>query len=355
AARSAVNLELDLVTGRRGSRDDLVEDDLRALTGAEAALVVNNNAAAVLLLLSALAQGKEVIVSRGELVEIGGSFRVPDIMRQSGARLVEVGTTNRTRVEDYARAVTADTAALLKVHRSNFVLTGFVEEASIAQLRELASARGLALWHDLGSGSFYRFRQPALQGHPTVGEEVHAGADVVTLSGDKLLGSVQCGIAVGKAEAIRTMAAHPLYRSLRVDKLRLALLEQDLLHYLQVQTLAEAVPSIGLLERTVEDMEPLAQDLLSSLGTAPRGAVRWEVVREHSLAGGGAAPGARLETLCLALTPAVGTAAQVADRLRSHQPPIVGRIHEERVLLDLRTILPQDVQDVAQAIRALVA
>ena len=346
-----VNLEFDIESGRRGERGGRVPQLLATLAEAEAGLAVNNNAAAVLLMLSALASGKEVIVSRGELVEIGGGFRIPDILRQSGARLVEVGTTNRTRLADYAAAVTPGTVALLKVHRSNFALTGFVEETSIRELAQFAKERGLAVWHDWGSGSLYRFSQPGLHSHTTAADEIRAGADVVTFSGDKLLGSVQAGLVVGKAAPLKAMAQHPLYRSLRVDKVRLALLEQALLRYLDMATLRRHNVTVDLLERTVAEMEPLAQALLAELG-AP-GKLRWEVVREASLAGGGAAPEARIDTLCLALTHPEAPAAALAQRLREGDPPIVGRIQDDRVLLDLRTLLDADVPDVVRQVRAL--
>jgi L-seryl-tRNA(Ser) seleniumtransferase len=347
------NLEYDLDSGQRGERGGRVPELLASLTEAEAGLVVNNNAAAVLLLLSTFAQGKEVIVSRGELVEIGGSFRVPDILRQSGARLVEVGTTNRSRLSDYAGAITPETVALLKVHRSNFALTGFVEEVSVRELAALARERGIAAWHDWGSGSLYRFRQPGLRGHSTAADEIRAGADVLTFSGDKLLGAVQAGIVVGRAPALRAMAKHPLYRSLRVDKVRLALLEQALLHYLDIGSLRAHNATVDLLERTVEEMEPLAQALLKELGAPPAGGLSWSLRREMSLTGGGAAPEARLDTLCLALAhPSTGAAA-LAAQLRHGQPPIVARVQEERVLLDFRALLAGDLADVARQVRRL--
>jgi L-seryl-tRNA(Ser) seleniumtransferase len=346
------NLEFDLAEGERGERGGRVPELLAQLSGAEAGLVVNNNAAAVLLLLSALAAGKEVIVSRGELVEIGGSFRIPDIMRQSGARLVEVGTTNRTRVADYAQAITEDTVALLKVHRSNFHMAGFVEDTSAPELARLARERGLSLWHDWGSGNFYRFAQTALRAQTTVADEVAAGADVLTLSGDKLLGTVQAGIVVGRAEPLARMRRHPLYRSLRVDKVRLVLLEQALLHYLEIPSLRRNNPTIDLLERTPEEMRAAIADVIRDLPPGG-GRLLWEVVAEYSLAGGGAAPDARLETLCLALSLRGGDAARLAALLRERTPPIVARIKEDRVLLDFRTLLPPDLPMVAAALRDL--
>jgi L-seryl-tRNA(Ser) seleniumtransferase len=348
-----LNLEYDLERGERGGRGGRVPELLAQLSGAEAGLVVNNNAAAVLLLLCALAAGREVIVSRGELVEIGGSFRIPDIMRQSGARLVEVGTTNRTRVADYANAITPDTAALLKVHRSNFTLSGFTEEAGVAELAALARERELGLWHDLGSGNFYRFEQRALRHLPTVAQEVAAGADVVTLSGDKLLGSVQAGIVVGRAEPLRRMRQHPLYRALRMDRARMALLEQSLLAYLEIGTLRERNTVIDLLERTPAEMEPLAQRLLDALRPAEGRGLVWELVREQSLAGGGAVPEVHIETLCLALRRPGADGEALAAALRAHEPPVVARLQEGRVLLDFRTLFPHDLPDVAAAITAL--
>ena len=347
------NLEYDLESGQRGERGGRVPELLARLAEAEAGLAVNNNAAAVLLLLSALASGKEVIVSRGELVEIGGSFRVPDIMRQSGVRLVEVGTTNRTRLSDYAGAITPDTVALLKVHRSNFALTGFVEDTPVRELAGLARERGIAVWHDWGSGSLYRFDQPGLRGHSTAADEIRAGADVVTFSGDKLLGAVQAGLIVGKAAALKTMAKHPLYRSLRVDKVRVALLEQALLHYLDIGTLRRHNTTVDLLERTVSEMEPMAEALLKELGPPAAAGLTWTVRKETSLTGGGAAPEARLDTLCLALSHPAEDATGLATRLRRGHPPIIARVQDNRVLLDFRTLLPADLPEVARQVREL--
>jgi L-seryl-tRNA(Ser) seleniumtransferase len=349
------NLEYDLESGQRGERGGRVPELLAQLSGAEAGLAVNNNAAAVLLMLSALAAGKEVIVSRGELVEIGGSFRVPDIMRQSGARLVEVGTTNRTRLSDYAAAITPNTAALLKVHRSNFALTGFVEETGLRELADLARERSIAVWNDWGSGSLYRFDQPGLRGQTTAADEIRAGADVLTFSGDKMLGAVQAGLVVGRAAALKTMAKHPLYRSLRVDKVRLALLEQALLHYLDIGTLRQHNPTVDLLERTVAEMEKPAQALLNELGASQTKGLVWSLQRGSSLTGGGAAPEARLETLCLALTHPEIDATALAERLRLGQPPIIARVQDGRVLIDFRTLLPQDLPEVVRQVQTLAS
>ena len=350
---SYTNLEFDLTTGKRGARGGRVPELLAQLSGAEDALVVNNNAAAVLLMLSALAAGGEVIVSRGELVEIGGAFRVPDIMRQSGVTLVEVGTTNRTRISDYEDAITENTVALLKVHRSNFAMSGFVEETSIPELAALAKSKGIAAWHDLGSGNFYRFQQPALQSIPTVDQEIRAGAEVLTLSGDKLMGSVQAGIIVGRAEPLGKMRRHPLYRSLRVDKVRMALLEQSLLHYLNIDSLRSQNLVIDCLERTVEEMEPLAQQLLALLPKKKYESLQWELVQEESLAGGGAVPEVRIPTLCLALERPGEDGAHIAEQLRANDPPVIVRVQEGRALLDFRTLFPTDFPKLAQAIQSL--
>jgi L-seryl-tRNA(Ser) seleniumtransferase len=347
------NLEFDLTAGRRGDRGGRVPELLAQLAGAESGLVVNNNAAAVLLLLSALAAGREVIVSRGELVEIGGSFRVPDIMRQSGARLVEVGTTNRTRLSDYAQAITHDTAALLKVHRSNFHMSGFVEDTTVPELAGLARERGLSVWHDWGSGNFYRFTQPALRSQTTVADEIKAGADVLTLSGDKLLGAVQAGIVVGRAEPLERMRRHPLFRSLRVDKVRLVLLERALLDYLDIASLRQNNPSIDLLERTPAELRAMIDRTLDGLQEPAGGRLTWEVVADFSLAGGGAAPDVRMETLCLALTLRGRDAEALAARLRVGEPPIIARINDGRVLLDFRTLFAADLPLVAAALREL--
>jgi L-seryl-tRNA(Ser) seleniumtransferase len=243
--------------------------------------------------------------------------------------------------------------ALLKVHRSNFTLSGFTEEAGIPELAGLAAERKLAVWHDLGSGNFYRFAQPALRHIPTVAQEVGAGADVVTLSGDKLLGSVQAGIVVGRAGPLGRMRRHPLYRSLRMDRVRLTLLEQSLLAYLEIDTLRSRNVVVDMLERTPAEMEPLARRLLELLEPVAGGGLAWELVPEQSLAGGGAVPEVRIETLCLALTRPGTDGEALAAGLRAHEPPVVARLAEGRVLLDFRTLLPVDLPDVADAIARL--
>lgn len=348
------NLEFDLSTGKRGERGGRVPQLLTRLSGAESALVVNNNAAAVLLMLTALSPGKEVIVSRGELVEIGGSFRVPDIMAQSGAKLVEVGTTNRTRVSDYAKAITPDTAGLLKVHRSNFEIKGFVEEASVEELAKLGAEKKIPVWNDLGSGNFYRFEQPALKHLFTVEQEMGFGPDVLTFSGDKLLGSVQAGIVVGAKEPLEKMRKHPLYRSLRVDKVRMALLEQSLLDYLSFSALRARNPVIDGLERTPEEMAPLAEKLVALLKEQDTGEMKWQVAKGQSLPGGGALPEVKIETLTLALTHPKISAEALSAKLRANEPPVIARISTGKVLLDFRTLQSKDLPLVAEAISKTV-
>ena len=348
AARIAVRystLEFDAATGRRGRRHDLVSETLQFLTGAEAAAVVNNCAAAVLLMLSALARGKEVIVGRGELVEIGGGFRMPDVMRLSGARMVEVGTTNRTRLEDYAAAITARTAAIMKVHASNFQLVGFTESVGLKALADLARQRGVLLLHDLGSGSLLETSNYGLSDEPTLPSAVQAGADVVAASGDKLLGGPQAGILVGRADLLKRVLKHPLARAVRVDKLTLAALAATLDLYL-----TQAVDRIPVWKMVGADREAIAERARRWRQRLGEARVASEVSEAQSAVGGGSLPGEALPTTVLALTPTGGTAAGLLSRLRQHEPPVIGRIDRERVLLDPRTVLPDEDDAVIDAV-----
>jgi L-seryl-tRNA(Ser) seleniumtransferase len=357
AAQAAANiagrystLEFDPRTGRRGRRHDLVADSLRYLTGAESAAVVNNCAAAVLLMLMALAKGKEVIVGRGELVEIGGGFRMPDVMRLSGARLVEVGTTNRTRAEDYAAAITPKTAAILKVHASNFQVVGFTESVEIDALAGVARQHHVLLLHDLGSGSLLDSAAYGLAPEPRIQESLLAGTDLLACSGDKLLGGPQAGLLLGRAEVVDRVMKHPLARAVRVDKLTLAALTATLDLYL-TQSVAE-LPIWSMLGASAEVVAARAlawQHSLMNRGIAV------EVVPAESTVGGGSLPGERLPTTALAITPRPGRAADLLQRLREHEPPVIGRIEQERVLLDPRTVLPDEDDALLDAVVAALA
>lgn len=343
-------LEFDPRTGRRGRRHDLVADLLRYLTGAEAAAVVNNCAAAVLLMLAALAKGKEVIVGRGELVEIGGGFRMPDVMRLSGARLVEVGTTNRTRAEDYAAAITPKTAAILKVHASNFQVVGFTESVEVEPLARVARQHGVLLLHDLGSGSLLDTAAYGLAAEPRIQDSLRAGTDLLACSGDKLLGGPQAGLLLGRAELVDKVMRHPLARAVRVDKLTLAALTATLDLYL-TQSVA-ALPIWSMLGASADTMADRAMAWQRRL--LERG-IEVDVVPAESTVGGGSLPGERLPTTALALTPQPGRAADLLRRLREHEPPVIGRIEQERVLLDPRTVLPDEDDALLDAVVAALA
>jgi L-seryl-tRNA(Ser) seleniumtransferase len=332
------NLELDLESGRRGDRSSLVEPALRRLTGAEAALVVNNNAAAVLLALAALAGRREVIVSRGQQVEIGGSFRMPDVMRLSGARMVEVGTTNRTRAADYDAAVGPRTAALLRVHPSNFKVTGFTETPSLGELAEVARGKGVLLVDDLGSGAL----EPVFD-EPTVAESLEH-ADVTTFSGDKLFGGPQAGIALGRGEPIRKMAKHALARAVRVDKMTLAALEATL----RERLLGSPSPVESMLAATPEQIRRRAGFLMVRLA---ENGVECSLLEAGSAAGGGSLPGRVLPTTLLALE---GRASRLAAALRTGDPPVIARIEQGRCCIDLRTVLLGEDDALQQAIEAAV-
>jgi L-seryl-tRNA(Ser) seleniumtransferase len=344
AARGAVNLELDVATGRRGNRDALVEDDLRALTGAEAGLVVNNNAAAVLLAIAALAAGREVVVSRGELVEIGGSFRMPDVMALSGARLREVGTTNRTHADDYVRAIGADTGLLVKAHTSNYRIVGFTASVELAELVAIGHAAGVPVLEDLGSGALVDLSAYGLPPEPVVRDRVAAGADVVTFSGDKLLGGPQAGIVVGRAELIARLAAHPLRRAVRPDKLTLAALAATLRLYREAPDLRDSLPVLRWLTRPLGDMEAIGRATADRLAARLGAGHVVTLVRSEAQAGSGALPVTPLESRALAVEHPDRSPEDIAARFRAARPPVLGRIHEGRFLLDLRGIFdPADL------------
>ena len=342
-SRGFCNLEYDLEEGERGSRYAPVIELLTGLTGAEDALVVNNCAGAALLMLAALASGREAVVSRGELVEIGGGFRVPDVMRQSGARLVEVGTTNRTRRADYEAALTPDTGVLMKVHRSNFALVGFTEETEVKALASLGQARGVPVLVDLGSGALLPLVGEGLTGEPTVPATVAAGADVVAFSGDKLLGGPQAGILVGRAALLARIQKHPLTRALRVDKMTVAALEATLELYRD--GCPEAVPTWRLLTQPAELLRARAERLLALLTS--RG-VPGRVAPTSGQVGGGAMPLARLPSFACVLT--FGAPDSFLECLRKAAVPVIGRIADGEVLLDVRCLAEEDLGPVAEAV-----
>jgi L-seryl-tRNA(Ser) seleniumtransferase len=344
AAAAAINLEFDLGSGKRGERDDHVEEHLCALTGAEAATVVNNNAAAVLLALNTLADGRAVIVSRGELIEIGGSFRIPEILAKSGARLREVGTTNRTHARDYERAIDADTALLLKVHTSNYRVVGFTASVSLEELVRLGRAHRLPVMEDLGSGALIDLAPYGLPREPVVAERVRFGADVVTFSGDKLLGGPQAGIIAGRREVVDRMRQNPLKRAVRCDKLTIAALEATLRLYRTAPDLRAVLPALRFLARPLEEIAATARAAEPLLAAALGPGYRVEVVDGESEAGSGALPAHALPTKALAVSHPNLNALDIAARFRASDPPIIGRVHGDRFLLDLRCI--DDANDI---------
>jgi L-seryl-tRNA(Ser) seleniumtransferase len=340
------NLEYDLKAGQRGSRYVHAEELLCRLTGAEASLVVNNDSGAVLLILSALAKGREVVISRGQLVEIGGGFRIPDVMVQSGASLQEVGTTNRTYVQDYERAIGADTAMLLHVHTSNFRLVGFCHQPPLEELAELAHKHGLIVVDDLGSGALIDTAQFGLNHETTVQESLAAGADLVCFSGDKLLGGPQAGLVIGRAPLLETLRHHPLTRALRVSKTILSGLQATLLHYLRNEAV-EHVPVWAMVAASIDTLDKRAQRLsawLQELGAPAK------TVEGFSTVGGGSLPGQTLPTRLV--TVGIPDPDAFAQRLRLGSPPVVGRIERDEFVLDLRTVLPAEEQELQRALKA---
>ena len=356
-ATSYSNLEFELAAGTRGKRDAHAERLFRQLLNAEfeskgrepvSTIVVNNNAAAVLLALNTLADGGEVIVSRGELVEIGGSFRIPEVMSKSGAVLREVGTTNRTRTADYESAINEKTRLLLRVHRSNFEITGFTEQAPTVELAALASRRGIPLLEDLGSGALFDLRSIGINDEPGVLHSLRSGVDIVTYSGDKLLGGPQAGIISGDPALVARMRANPLFRALRVDKLIYAALEATLLAYVRGDH--DAIPALRMMRLSKNDIGERAEALAATI-TAPR--LKIEIEDGESVLGGGAAPSAVLATRVLAVSCEGLSADELAARLRGSGPPIIARIEEGHVVLDLRTVFPQQDAAVAAALNRI--
>ncbi len=345
-------LEYDLARGARGSRHDHLEGLLQEITGAEAALVVNNNAAAVLLALRTLAEGREVIISRGQLVEIGGSFRLPEIMAVSGAILKEVGTTNKTHLRDYEQAITAETAMFLKVHPSNYRILGFTHEVQLQELVALGRRYGLLTVEDLGSGCLLDLSHYGLEKEPTVQETIKAGADLVLFSGDKLLGGPQAGIALGSKAVVAALKQNPLTRALRPDKMTLAALEATLRLYLTDSQALAALPTLRMLCRPVAELDRQARSLARRLRRRLGPPLSVTVVPSEGRVGGGALPQAALPSRALALSLPPFTPAQLETRLRRGSPPVVARVEHDALLLDLLTILPEDREPLLAALAA---
>ena len=341
------NLEFDLKKGRRGSRYSLVEDIICDLTGAEAALVVNNNAAAVLISLETLAAGHEVIVSRGQLVEIGGSFRIPDVMEKSGAELVEVGATNRTHLYDFEGAITDRTALLLSVHTSNFRMIGFTSEVPADELVDLGNRHDIPVMEDLGSGSLIRLPQFGMSGEPTVPEVVRAGVDIVTFSGDKLLGGPQCGIIVGKKKYIEKIKKNPLNRALRIDKFTIASLESILRCYYDNDNVLQNVPTLRMISQTDDLIKKRARRFIRRLKAKLADHCTLTLVPTVSLVGGGALPEYSIDSWAVSLRPAQGSVNNLERDFRALEIPIIGRIEHDCFLLDFRTIQDREIIELA--------
>ena len=348
------NLEFDLARGKRGSRYSAVEDILCEISGAEAAMVVNNNAGAVLLGLETIARGKKVIISRGELVEIGGSFRIPDVMAKSGGILCEVGTTNRTHLKDYENAIDKDTALLLKVHKSNYSVVGFSAEVALKRLVALGEKYEIPVMEDLGSGTFIDFSKYGLVKEPTVQESVLSGADIITFSGDKLLGGPQAGLIVGKKGIIDAVKNNPITRALRIDKLTLAALESTLRLYREEEAATAAIPTLRMLTLPLEKIKQTARRLQSSLKKIGDERLQIERFNLTSRAGGGSLPLLELPTQCVGVR-VTGLSANAIERfMRDHTPPVIGRIDEDYYLMDVRTIQEDEFPLIESAFKNLM-
>jgi L-seryl-tRNA(Ser) seleniumtransferase len=348
-ARDYASVEIDLASGARSQRIDAVESLLCELTGAEAAVVANNNAGATLLALAAIAAGREVIVSRGQLIEIGGSFRLPDVMQASGATLREVGTTNKTRIGDYRAAIGPQTAALMRAHPSNYAIVGFTESASLDELVALGRQHQLPVIDDIGSGAMFDFAEFGFTGEPVAAKSIAAGADLVLFSGDKLLGGPQCGIAVGSKAAIGKLAKHPLMRALRVDKLTLAALAATLQLYRDPALARAKIPLLAALAMPLAELKNRAERVAAALASA-LGAGEIEVIASDGYLGGGAIPTQRLRTWCVALQPRAVRLDELARRLREGEPAILSRVQNNQLIVDLRTVPPRLDAVIATAI-----
>jgi L-seryl-tRNA(Ser) seleniumtransferase len=342
------SVEIDLKSGGRGQRVKAVERLLCELTGAEAAVVVNNNAAATMLTLSALAAGTEVVVSRGQLIEIGGSYRLPDVMECSGAKLREVGTTNKTRPEDYEKVIGEDTGALLKVHPSNFEVVGFTSTVETAEMVAIGRKHGIPVIDDVGSGALIDFASFGLMNEPVVADSVRDDADVVLFSGDKLIGGPQCGIVVGKSKWIKKILSNPLMRAMRVDKMTLAALQATLLLYRESETALTQIPILRMLSMPIENLKLRADKIATQILVSDY-VLECDVVEGQSMLGGGSVPTQKIPTWCLAITPGKISVDSVAEKLRHNTPAVMGRVQKGLLYLDLRTIDVSQDQSVVSA------
>lgn len=346
------NLEYNLEKGARGSRYDHVDKLICKITGAEAAMAVNNNAAAVMLILSTMAKGHEVVVSRGELVEIGGAFRVPDIMAQSGGTLVEVGTTNKTHYSDYVNAITEETGALLKVHTSNFKIMGFFEEVTLEEMVEIGHSRNLPVIYDMGSGSLVRLENYGIQDEPNVLDLMKTGVDILSFSGDKLLGGPQAGIIIGKKEWIDKMKKNPLTRAFRIDKFTLAALEATLRDYLDPDVALKSIPTLQMMTATLDDLKPKGQKLYDLLSNEPEG-YTVELTEDFGQIGGGSVPTQMIPSVVIALKTTKISLDKLEEELRKVSLPIIARISKERMLFDVRTIDERHFEYINETLRKL--
>jgi L-seryl-tRNA(Ser) seleniumtransferase len=353
------NLEYELEQGRRGKRYSHIQRLLREITGAEAGLVVNNNAAAVLIVLTALAKGKEVVVSRGELVEIGGSFRIPDVMSSSGAILKEVGTTNKTHLRDYEQSINENTALLMKVHQSNFRMSGFTQAVTIEELVTLGRKHNIPVVFDIGSGCLLDLKPYGIQIEPTVQEIIRAGTDLVTFSGDKLLGGPQGGVIVGRTKLIEIIAKNPLMRAVRIDKLTLAAFEAVLKCYLDEDRAKIEIPTLSMLlqdtDKIKERAMTIAMQLKKEIGSSFDNIVKTNVIRDASQSGGGALPEFEFETYVVAINPLNLSVNKLEERLRLGNPPIITRIKEDALIIDARTVKDSEIEVLARALKAVLS
>ena len=347
-SRGYASVEIDLKSGGRGQRAKAVERLLCELTGAEAATIVNNNAAATMLTLSAMAAGKEVIVSRGQLIEIGGSYRLPDVMECSGAKLREVGTTNKTHPADYERAINENTGALLKVHPSNFEVVGFTKNVSTKEMVSIAHKHGLPVIDDVGSGALIDYTQFGLMNEPVVQDSLNDGADVALFSGDKLIGGPQCGIIVGKSKWIKTILANPLMRAMRVDKMTLAALHATLMLYRDQETVMTQVPILRMLSMPIANLKMRAEKISAQITNSPL-VSDCEVTEDQSMLGGGSLPTQQIPTWCVSISANNGSVDSLAEKLRKNEPAIIGRVQKDRLMLDMRTI---DASEDSQLVEA---